>query len=159
MSAMAQRSLVVGSEDELAVAVLALRDAWERLKASGKPLGLVLYPWAPRRKLAQQGLMWLRLGEIAEQAWVDGVRFGDAAWHAYFKRAFLPEEEGPSGRVAKGYRKWRFLPDGTRELVGSTTELTLPGMAEYVQQIEAYGARELGVRFSAHPALELELRR
>lgn len=38
--------------------------------------------------------------------------------------------------------------------MGSTKDLTVRGFALYLQQVEAYGATELGVRFHANPRLE-----
>jgi hypothetical protein len=104
----------------------------------------------------QNSAMWAGpLRDIEEQAWVQGKQFKADVWHEYFKREYLPELDDPEiERLAKkGYRKWDFLPDGTRELVGSTTQLTTTGMARYLTQIEAYGG-DLGVRFHVSPNQE-----
>ncbi len=117
----------------------------------GHVLAVRLYEYKDQRTLEQQGLMWIRLGEIAAQAWVGGRQYPDDVWHEHAKREFLPDEEGPTKRARKGYRKWDYLPNMDRVLVGSTTGLTTFGMAEYMTQILAYGSTELGVHFAPTP--------
>ena len=102
------------------------------------------------RTPSQNELMWAGpLRDIAEQGWVQGKQFQADTWHEFFKREYLPELDDPEIEklAKKGYRKWDYLPDGTRELVGSTTQLLTLGMSRYIEQITAYGASELGVRF------------
>ena len=102
------------------------------------------------RSLDQNAAMWAGpLRDIAEQAWVNRQQFSAEAWHEHFKGEFLPEDDDPElDELAKdGYRKWTITPTGERRLTGSTTKLTRKGMARYMQQIEAFGAR-MGVLFS-----------
>ena len=47
----------------------------------------------------------------------------------------------------------QYDPAGERVLIGSTTQLTTLGMSRYIEQIEAYGASELGVRFTTRKLL------
>ena len=101
------------------------------------------------RKLSQNALMWVGpLADIASQAWVNGRQFSDVTWHEFLKREFLPEDDHPEiEKLAKpGYRKWDYTPSGEKVLIGSTTELTVRGMSEYMEQVYAAGA-ELGVQF------------
>jgi hypothetical protein len=98
----------------------------------------------------QRGLMWVRIGEIAEQGYLQGKRFSAAAWHEQFKEWYLPEEY-TEGITKDGYQKWVETPKGARRLIGSTEMLTAKGKALHVLQIEAFGASELGVRFSVRP--------
>jgi hypothetical protein len=122
------------------------------MQAAGHPLAVRIYEHKDRRTLEQQSLMWIRLGEVAAQAWVGGRQYADVTWHEHCKREFLPDEDGPSKRCRKGYRKWDINPmTGERVLIGSTTQLTTFGMSEYMTQLEAWGSDELGVRFSATP--------
>ena len=112
------------------------------------PLEVVIRERVKPRKLSQNALMWVGpLADIAEQAWVNGQRFSAEAWNDHFKREFLPEEFDPE-LCLEGYRKWDYTPRGDRVLVGSTTMLTVKGMAQYLTQVEAAGA-ELGVEFRA----------
>lgn len=114
---------------------------------SKDPIEVVVREYAKPRKLSQNALMWVGpLADIAEQAWVDGRIYSAEVWHEHFKRQFLPEEFDPS-ICREGYRKWDFTPSGERVLVGSTTQLTVKGMAQYLTQIEAAGA-DMGVQFS-----------
>jgi hypothetical protein len=43
------------------------------------------------------------------------------------------------------------MPSGERVLIGSTTQLTVRGFAQYLTRVEAYGAQELSVEFHANP--------
>ena len=45
------------------------------------------------------------------------------------------------------YKKWGITPVGDRVLIGSTTQLTVRGMSEYLSQVYAYGA-SIGVQFT-----------
>lgn len=113
-----------------------------------RPLELLVREEVKPRKLTQQAAMWLGpLKDIEEQAWIDGRQFSAEAWHEHFKREFLPEEYDPE-LCLEGYRKWDFMPSGRRVLVGSTTHLTVKGFAQYLTQVEAFGA-SLGVIYSA----------
>ncbi|SEJ99831.1 NinB protein [Achromobacter sp. NFACC18-2] len=115
------------------------------------PLEVVIRERAKPRRMSQNALMWAGpLNDIAEQAWVNGKRFTAEAWHEHFKREFLPEQFDPD-LCLEGYVKWQITPRGDRVLVGSTTGLTVKGMAQYLTQIEAAGA-ELGVEFRTREA-------
>lgn len=110
------------------------------------PLEVLIREQVKPRKKSQNDLMWAGpLSDIAEQAWVGGKRFTAEAWHEHFKRQYLPEEFDPE-LCKEGYVKWQITPRGDRALVGSTTMLTVKGMAQYLTQVEAAGA-ELGVEF------------
>jgi len=101
------------------------------------------------RSLEQNAAMWGGpLRDIAEQAWVNRQQFPAEAWHEHLKREYLPEDDDPEldELVKDGYRKWTITPTGERVLTGSTTHLTRKGMARYLKQIEAFGAR-MGVLF------------
>jgi hypothetical protein len=108
-----------------------------------------------KRSVAQNDLMWVRLTEISEQAWVSGLRYSPEVWHEHYKRQYLPEANDSEldRRVKKPeqYRKWTLTPAGDRVLIGSTTDLTKWGFADYLTQVEADGAG-MGVQFSAHPS-------
>lgn len=108
-----------------------------------------------KRTNDQNAYYWLRLTEISEQAWIGGRQYSPEVLHEYMKREYLPETIDPDLETLvknpEKYRKWTFLPTGDRICVGSSTNLTKRGFAEYVTAIEAYAAQELGVMFSAGP--------
>lgn len=116
-----------------------------------EPLEVVVRERQKPRRMSQSALMWAGpLRDISEQAWVQGQRFAAEVWHEQFKRDYLPEEFDPE-LCLEGYRKWDYTPRGDRVLVGSTTMLTVKGMAQYLTQVEAAGA-ELGVEFRTREA-------
>lgn len=113
------------------------------------PLEIIIREEVKVRGLDANARMWVGpLSDIARQAWVEGRQFSDVVWHEYFKKEYLPEDDDPElEQLAKGwYRKWDYGPDGERVLVGSTTQLTKRGFANYLEQIYSYGAG-LGVQF------------
>ena len=113
---------------------------------SDKPLQCTIEEFRQARKPDQNALLWAGpLKDISEQGYLDGKRFSAEAWHEFFKAEFLPEEFD-SLYCRDGYKKYEFLPDGSRVMVGSTTMLTVKGFALYLTQIEAFGAN-LGVQF------------
>jgi hypothetical protein len=102
----------------------------------------------------QNSLMWSSgcLQCISEQLWVDGKLFAADTWHKYFKIEYLPDETAEPYiyelvKNPDSYRKWTVLPNGERDLNGSTTDLTKYGMTQYMEKIYAYGAKN-GVMFS-----------
>lgn len=116
-----------------------------------RPLQVLIREEPKKRKQDQNALMFAGpLRDISEQAWLDGKQFSVETWHEYFKRQLLPEVYDTE-LCLESYRKWDIDPGGDRVLVGSTTLLTVKGMAQYIEQIHAFGA-ELGVQFSAAPA-------
>lgn len=146
-----ERTFVLVGEPQFKAALAVVGANWQAMAADGHPLAMRIYEHKERRTLEQQALMWIRLDEIASQAWVDGRQYSDVVWHEQMKREFLPDELGPTKRCRKGYVKWQIMPSGDRALLGSTTQLTTFGMAEYMTQLMAYGAGELGVQFAATP--------
>jgi hypothetical protein len=104
-----------------------------------------------KRTADHNSAMWAgMIADISEQAWISGRQFSKEVWHQYLKREFLPEGNEPDydRMVMKNYRKWEEMPNGDRELIGSTTRLTGFGMGRYMERCEAYAANELGVRFT-----------
>jgi hypothetical protein len=119
-----------------------------------KPVTVTVEAFRPARKPDQNALMWAGpLKDIADQAWLEGRQFGAETWHEFFKRNLLPEDDAPDLEllVKAGYRKWDIDPAGQRVLIGSTTQLTVRGMALYITELEAFGAN-LGVQYGARPA-------
>jgi hypothetical protein len=106
------------------------------------PYEVVIRPYKANRKLEQLGLYWIRLAEIEAQAFIDGRRFAaDPVLHEFCKREFLPDV------CTKGIEKWAVMPGGERILKMSTGYLNVREFADYLTQVEAWGA-SLGVMFS-----------
>lgn len=117
---------------------------------AARPLELLIREEVKGRKPDQNALMWAGpLKDIAEQCWVEGRQFSTEVWHSYFKAQFLPDEFDPE-MCKEGYRKWDFDPAGERVLVGSTTELTVKGFSQHLEQVHAFGA-QMGVEFHEAP--------
>ena len=119
---------------------------------AAKPLEVIIREEKRPRKLDQNALMWAGpLRDIAEQAWVHGKQFSAEVWHEHLKREFLPDDMDDNfheDHVNDGFRKWEWTPKGERVLIGGTRQLTVKGMAAYLEQVYAYGA-SLGVQFGA----------
>lgn len=112
------------------------------------PLEVIVREPVKTRGLDANALMWVGpLADIAEQAYVGGRTYTPEIWHEFFKSEYLPKSHDPE-YTKDGYIKWDFTPGGERVLIGSTTQLTKRGFAEYLEQVMAYGAN-LGVQYSA----------
>ena len=86
-----------------------------------------------KRTQKQNRRYWGRgvLAQIAEQATVNGRLFSAETWHEQMKRQFIGVEELPNG-----------------EVIGkSSTKLTTAEFCDFCDQVEAFAAQELGVRF------------
>lgn len=144
------KTIMLRTDQQRDLAVNAIRNA---PLDETKPLQLLLREKPKVRGLDANARMWVGpLADIAEQGYVEGRTYSADVLHEHFKREFLPDDSAPDFDPAKcmdGYRKWDYGPNGDRLLVGSTTQLTKAGFAEYLTQVEAFGAN-LGVRFTAH---------
>lgn len=146
------RTIIINNEAGAKAACAHIMSNWQAMCHNKTPMAARLYEYKRNATDEQRALMWIRLGEIAEQVWVDGRQYSAEIWHEHAKREFLPEEDGPSKMAKKNYRKWSHLPDGSRSLTGSTEGLTVAGKAEYITKLEAFGASN-GVRFTAPPSV------
>lgn len=142
------RKILLRAEAQREIAIRVLQNA---PLDDARPLEFLLREEVKARKLDQNALMWIGpLADIAAQAYVKGRQYSAEVWHEFFKREFLPEEFDPE-LCKEGYRKWEYMPSGERVLIGSTTQLTVRGFAQYLTQVESYGAQELAVTFHANP--------
>ncbi len=115
-----------------------------------RPLEFVLREKPKVRKPDQNALMWAGpLKDIADQAWHLGRQYSDVVWHETYKRLYLPEEFDPE-LCKEGYHKYDIDRDGEQVLIGSTTQLTVKGFAQYLEQVMADGAG-MGVLYHANP--------
>lgn len=109
------------------------------------PLEVVIREPVKARGMDQNGYYFMRIGELAGQAWIDGKQFSKDAWHEYAKKNIMPEEiTTKDGEVRS---KWEETPDGGMSVI-STTRLERGCFADYTNAVEAFGA-SLGVMFSA----------
>lgn len=140
----ATRTITLYTEDQRS-ALIALAN---NLPVSQeKPLEAVIREPVKARGIDQNGYYWMRLGEIAEQAYFNGRRFDSDTWHYNCGREVMPEEiTTKDGEVRS---KWIEAPDGTMRVI-STTLLEKVCFANYTTAVEAFGT-SLGVMFSANP--------
>lgn len=111
------------------------------------PLEVLIREEVKGRGLDANGYYWLRLGEIAGQAWFNGRQYIADVWHDYSKRHLMQETVTLKDGTVRS--KWIEAPDGTLTVI-STTLLERGCFAEYTTIVEAFGAG-LGVLFSANP--------
>ena len=112
-----------------------------------RPLQVLVREEPKVRGLDQNGLYWLRLGEVADQAWLNKRQYNSDCWHDYARRNLMPETiTTKDGEVRS---KWIEAPDGKLTVI-STTQLERACFAEYTTIVEVFGAG-LGVEFSANP--------
>lgn len=143
-----QRRLLLRGQEQVDRAIALLRNLPLDDK---KPLEVVVREEVKGRKLDQNALMWAGpLKDIADQCWANQRQYSAEIWHEYFKGQFLPEAYDPDLCKTEHYRKWDYDPGGDPVLVGSTTDLTIKGMAQYITQIHAFGG-QMGVEFHEAP--------
>ncbi len=112
-----------------------------------RPLQVTIGEEKKQRGLDANGYYWLRLTEIADQAWFNGRQYAKETWHEYARQNIMPAEiVTKDGEVRS---KWIESPDGSSVVI-STTQLERRCFAEYTEAVEAFGAG-LGVMFSANP--------
>lgn len=121
------------------VAILVLEQA-RLLIADGKRVRIRCDEAKDVRSLRQNAFAWGHVyHEISTQAVVCGERWIAEAWHQLFKRMFL------------GYRYEREelvgQPPRAVRILRSTTDLSVKQMSIYLEQVLAYGATDLGVKF------------
>lgn len=115
---------------------------WER----GQAMQVVFSVHKATRSDAQNKFMWATLiNPTAAQVWLGGRRFDPEVWNEQFKEQFLPEIN------AKGMSKWKYLPNGSRRLVMSTSDLNVDEMTAYIDELEAHVVSELGVDIPPNP--------
>ena len=143
-----QRKLLLRGQEQVDRAIALLRTVQLDDK---KPLEVLVREEVKARKLDQNALMWAGpLKDIAEQAWIEQRQHSAAVWHEFFKQQFLPDFYDPELCKDERYQKWTEGPGGDQVLVGSSTDLTIRGFAQYLEQIHAFGA-QLGVEFHEAP--------
>jgi len=110
-----------------------------------KPIELLIREQPRKRGLDQNAYYHMRIGEIADQAWLDGRQFSHEVWHEHAKQEIMPEEI--TTKDGEKRSKWIEMPNGKLTVI-STTQLEKGCFAEYTTMVEAFGAG-LGVQFSA----------
>lgn len=111
------------------------------------PIQITISEQTKARGLDANAYYWLRLGEIASQAWSGGRQYDSDVWHEYCKKNIMPDTvETKDGEIIS-----KYLPSpGDVRVIISTTKLSRRQFAEYTEMVEALGA-SLGVMFSANP--------
>ena len=103
---------------------------WQAMAKAGKPMAARLSEYVEPRTLEANAIMWVWLTKTEQQAWAHGAQFSAKVWNEYFKEQHLPEVN------AKGMHKWEAMPDGTRRLIMSTSDLNKDEMTAYLNTIE-----------------------
>lgn len=133
-----QREFKIQNETVLKIAINFLESNWRALLEAKTPLFLIVTT-AEEKRRAQQNKYYFGsvIRSIAEQAWINGKQFSAEAWHEQMARTY-------------GTFKDVTLPNGdvvVKRL--STTEMSVKDFAKYTEQVTAFGATELGIRFPA----------
>ena len=134
---------VLSSPEVAARMITWLKENAGTYAKSGKPLQITAAPYRETRSKAQNSWMWVAvLTPASEQIITGGRSYSPQVWNEYLKEKFLPEI------CAKGLSKWEQMPDGTRRLVMSTSDLNVEEMTGYLDEIQAHLSTEYGVLFS-----------
>ena len=137
------RTIRIIGRQQIETAINAIRSL-----PTGEGLEVVIRKEVKARGLDANGYYWMRLGEIAEQAFFDGKQYDKEVWHEYARRNLLPEIVTLKDGSTRS--KWVGVPTGSAMPI-STTLLERKCFADYTTAVEAFGA-SLGVEFSAKEA-------
>lgn len=104
------------------------------IRDMGWPVAVSVEPHKPSRSVEQNARYWALLTEISQQApsSMGGEWHSPEVWHEYCATRFLGMEAGPFGH---GVKK-------------RTSKLKVGEFADYMTEVEAWAADELGVQFS-----------
>lgn len=122
----------------------------KNLTLAGRRVRLLVQEHDDDRTLQQNKFYWGPcLGEIAEQASINGQKWADVAWHELFKRMFL------------GYQIRKIKVAGRKRVtvirsLRSTTGLKVKPMGVYLDKLQAFAATDLGVEFSVREWREFD---
>lgn len=133
------RTFILKDESQWKLLVAFVKANAAAMAEQGKPLAARVYRYSPRASDKQRALIWICNDQIAEQAWVGGRKYDAETWHEHCKRELLPDE------TAKGVKKWRHLPDGSRVLAMGTEDLDRAEKSLYIDALIAWAATEVGV--------------
>lgn len=128
--------------EQLVIELHNRQQAWAAIKGQLFPFlqsvlqggaGWVLSVARKKRTKAQNRRYWGGgvLKQIAEQAVINGKTYPAEVWHEQFKRQFIGVIELPNGDV----------------IGKSSTGLSTKEFCDFSDQVEAFAATELGVRF------------
>lgn len=128
-----ERLFVLRSAQQLADAVAFLTRHWWPCARERKYLAVSVAVHQDKRTLAQNRRYFgAVLQQIADQVWIEGRgQYSVDVWHEYFKRRFIGVQELPGG--------------GTTAM--SSAALGVEAFAQFMTQVEACAALELGVVF------------
>lgn len=129
------RSLIITNESIRAVAESAVRNL--PINAD-RPIEVAIREYDTTRRNEANKYYWgVVIKSICEQAWIDGQQFGKDAWHEQAAQMFGIKEE-------------IRLPNGTLTLRRkSTADMKVREFAKYIEEVCAWAAQELGIRFPA----------
>ena len=133
-----KRVFVLREATHLASLAAFLKANWQACAREGKFLSVTVALYQSRRSLEQNRRYFgpAVLGQVAAQAWLAGRQYSKESWHEHFKRQFIGLLDIPGGGV-----------------VGmSSTDLSVEEFGQFMLEVEAYAAQELGVDFDAPPA-------
>jgi hypothetical protein len=150
-----KKVFILRSEQQIDALEAFVANNWQAMSRNGQPMQITISEYNGSRSDDQLAAMWAGIIQpIADQAYINGQRYSAETWHEYLKQLVLPEmaKEDEHGEWFKsGGGVYRYMPDGSRQFVGSTGKLTKKGMGEYMGRIEAYAVQELGVRLPVSP--------
>ncbi len=123
------RAFVLRNDQSAASLYAFLKSNWRAMADEGKPIAVLISEHKARRNGDQNRLYWNQLGQIAEQARVEGKQFSKEAWHAHFAGMMIG---------------WEDMPNGMKVPISSTT-LNVAEFSYYLAQVQRYATAELGL--------------
>lgn len=124
---------ILRGEPQIAAMVAFINTNAMACAEAGHPLAVHIEPEKSKRSLQQNRRYFgAILKQIEDQAWMDGRQYSAEVWHEYFKRQFIGLVDLPKG--------------GSHGQ--SSANLSVSEFQTFMDQVEAWAARELGVIFT-----------
>jgi hypothetical protein len=121
--------IVLRTPENLKQAGAIINSNWLFCAQQNRPLAVEVFEHKAKRNTRQNRLYWAIVGQITEQAWLEGKQWPNHVWHDYLAGRFIGFTEGMNGR----------------KVPVSTTDLSVAEFATYVEQVQSFAVDELGI--------------
>jgi hypothetical protein len=131
------KTFIVRSASGFYEVLRAIREGWLLARGHNRPLVVTIEEEFNQRTIAQNRRLHAIIGQIADQAVVNGRLYTPGEWKEQIRRKFIGTTEIE-------------LPDGTCIEVGiSTTTLSVDEFQTLMDKVEAWAATDLGLELDA----------
>lgn len=134
---------LIAGESQITAAGQFIRGNWRAFRERGQPLRVIVTSRSPDRLDSQIAYYFgVLLKAISEQAFVEGRRHDKLIWDRHYRLKFLPYETMRNPLTGEQFIVAHELKRG---------KIGIKRMTQYLHEVEADAATELGVQLPARP--------